>query len=602
MVRKIKSPGTPVDIDKFKFTNYINPDGTNTDFCKTYRSTLEYMSSETERLFRMAINNYNGKQLPSNYLRFEFRNLNNLACLRDLVGPSAEQGVKDAKNAIYQRQKELIDVAKNYTIWDGDKNMWIKPNNIKESSNGPRYVTRDIVNKTNSQKLKDAYDKGELEVLINGDIWYTERCPNGLGKELKAEMKRLYPNIKHLYGESSNKSANSSILSPNRLVQWAVGILFDMDRFVMDVYDNESWLIYGVGDGEFEETTTQEAKDNYTEHDWLVTDIETGDFSVEDFTDFLNTFKSATSNKRDYDQAERQNIISEAEDLLNTVKMGNKDSVNESNSKNINEETQLKRIARYGEFDNGHVLHNWNKMSSEEAEEKAKQASLQNPNDIYYVAYDDIMDSSSDLRWINGKSYNYSDVEIKGGKPHIKNTDSNSTINESKGLESWTDNEIADYIINRFKNITGIKISDVYNTTNSDDALIFDQSVIDKSGDKLINFLDKHGITGKRQEDLLYLIDDKLTSLQPNYIKEYLAPSQLKENKFNEDYSDEVVTLSRYLDVEVPDICRGVLDLIEHLPSRKIMYVTKICRDFYANMESIIKNYITTGDNFDIKN
>lgn len=73
---------------------------------------------------------------------------------------------------------------------------------IKESSIGPKYVTRDIINKTNSQKLKDAYDEGELEVLINGDIWYTERCPKGLGKELKAEMKRLYPDIKYLYGES----------------------------------------------------------------------------------------------------------------------------------------------------------------------------------------------------------------------------------------------------------------------------------------------------------------------------------------------------------------------------------------------------------------
>lgn len=73
---------------------------------------------------------------------------------------------------------------------------------IKESTSGPNYVTRDIINKTNSQKLKDAYDEGELEVLINGDVWYTERCPKGLGKELKAEMKRLYPDIKHLYGES----------------------------------------------------------------------------------------------------------------------------------------------------------------------------------------------------------------------------------------------------------------------------------------------------------------------------------------------------------------------------------------------------------------
>lgn len=190
---------------------------------------------------------------------------------------------------------------------------------IKESSNGPRYVTRDIVNKTNSQKLKDAYDKGELEVLINGDIWYTERCPNGLGKELKAEMKRLYPNIKHLYGESSNKSVNSSILSPNRLVQWAVGILFDMNKFVADVEDNEYWLTYGVGDGEFEETTTDKAKNNYKEHEWLVTDVDTHEFDVEAFNDFLNAFKSATSNKSDYNQEERQRIIDAAEGLLSAV-------------------------------------------------------------------------------------------------------------------------------------------------------------------------------------------------------------------------------------------------------------------------------------------
>lgn len=73
----------------------------------------------------------------------------------------------------------------------------------------------------------------------------------------------------------------------------------------------------------------------------------------------------------------------------------------------------------------------------------------------------------------------------------------------------------------------------------------------------------------------------------------------LNEALFTEDYSDEVVTLSRYLDVEVPDICSGVLDLIEHLPSHKIVYITKICRDFYAKMESIIKNYTMTDDNFD---
>lgn len=81
----------------------------------------------------------------------------------------------------------------------------------------------------------------------------------------------------------------------------------------------------------------------------------------------------------------------------------------------------LKRISRYGEFNNGHVIHNdWRNMSDKEAEDMAKQRSAANPNDIYYVAYDNVMNPSSDLRWIAGEPYNYSEVQIKNGKPFIK--------------------------------------------------------------------------------------------------------------------------------------------------------------------------------------
>lgn len=86
------------------------------------------------------------------------------------------------------------------------------------------------------------------------------------------------------------------------------------------------------------------------------------------------------------------------------------------------EETKFKRISSYKEFDNGHVLHNdWKEMSSEDAENIAKQKSIDDPNNIYYVAYDDVMNSGSDLRWINGKSYDYSQVQMRGNKPIIKN-------------------------------------------------------------------------------------------------------------------------------------------------------------------------------------
>lgn len=85
------------------------------------------------------------------------------------------------------------------------------------------------------------------------------------------------------------------------------------------------------------------------------------------------------------------------------------------------EETKFKRVSSYKEFDNGHVLHSdWKEMSSEDAENIAKQKSIDDPDNIYYVVYDDVMDPSSDLRWINGKSYNYSQVQMKGDKPVIK--------------------------------------------------------------------------------------------------------------------------------------------------------------------------------------
>ena len=62
-----------------------------------------------------------------------------------------------------------------------------------------------------------------------------------------------------------------------------------------------------------------------------------------------------------------------------------------------------KRVARVGEFDNGHVLFKYEPISSAEAEEKAKQMSLKYPEDTYYVAYDNVMEPMSDIKWKNGQ-------------------------------------------------------------------------------------------------------------------------------------------------------------------------------------------------------
>ena len=80
----------------------------------------------------------------------------------------------------------------------------------------------------------------------------------------------------------------------------------------------------------------------------------------------------------------------------------------------FNVDTVQKRIARHNEFDNGHVLHNYEKMTSAEAEEKARLASIENPDDIYYVSYDNIMNPSSDIKWKNGKQVTNEQLEADG--------------------------------------------------------------------------------------------------------------------------------------------------------------------------------------------
>lgn len=89
------------------------------------------------------------------------------------------------------------------------------------------------------------------------------------------------------------------------------------------------------------------------------------------------------------------------------------------------------RISRYKEFDNEHVLFNYRKMDVDVAEELAREASLKDPNDIYYVHFDDLMNPSSDLRWVNGTSYHYSEVCLEDGRPVIKTQQQEDTSSVS---------------------------------------------------------------------------------------------------------------------------------------------------------------------------
>ena len=125
-------------------------------------------------------------------------------------------------------------------------------------------------------------------------------------------------------------SLTNSPLSTAGPIPYAVKLLYMMDKFVMDVYDNEYWLMDGVPDGEFEETTADEAQQNYKDHEWLITDFD-GEFDPHELENFTKSFRLATDNK-DYDKEQRNEIATAAEELVAEYLKSN-ESLNEDTNK-----------------------------------------------------------------------------------------------------------------------------------------------------------------------------------------------------------------------------------------------------------------------------
>ena len=408
----------------------------------------------------------------------------------------------------------------------------------------------------------------------------------------------------------------------------------------------------------------------------------------------------------------------------------------------FNVDTVQKRIARHNEFDNGHVLHNYEKMTSAEAEEKARLASIENPNDIYYVSYDDIMNPSSDIKWKNGKqvteqleadgedgwgdeieetleelfdkmndiqyevnngvrgSYSISGDKVENLVAELQELsamlndnisyleDNSNRLNEAsyggafdikddqyftrEDLDSFaeetlnhinetfktqfdiascyidkgvlelcvTNDEYGDYIYSEkidmrkikepwyLKKIYSFKFASklINDIVQANDGLI--ESLNESSNDKEIIFqkgnkkIIKDGYGYGIEDDTnvttnrFYVNDkgepkfddatpgkfwlDKVNSLiKSGKISSRKNETLISKSELKEGIQEDAITASRYLDWEIPEICRGVLDLIEHFPTSKLTYINRLCRDFYAKMESIIHSYTMEDSTYD---
>lgn len=68
-----------------------------------------------------------------------------------------------------------------------------------------KYLTAELCSQTKYKSLRDAYDRNNLSVIVRGSCWYTEGCPDKLMGMLKREMKRLYPQYKHLHDQDEQE-------------------------------------------------------------------------------------------------------------------------------------------------------------------------------------------------------------------------------------------------------------------------------------------------------------------------------------------------------------------------------------------------------------
>ena len=103
------------------------------------------------------------------------------------------------------------------------------------------------------------------------------------------------------------------------------------------------------------------------------------------------------------------------------------------------------------------------------------------------------------------------------------------------------DREIAKLITAKFEEITGTPISDIFNVASDDP--IFDQEMVDKTFPSIKKWLEDHGIFKNRQDDILYELDDVLSTKFQEMDEDPLVVDSIMSNE-SIIGEDDVITLT----------------------------------------------------------
>lgn len=111
-------------------------------------------------------------------------------------------------------------------------------------------------------------------------------------------------------------------------------------------------------------------------------------------------------------------------------------------------------------------------------------------------------------------------------------------IPDYEHVQEWTDKQVAEWIVDNFKEITHRDIEDVYNrpTEEDEETPLFKDEVIDETAPAIDDMISKLGFNGKRREEILYALDDCLVA----HRNDNPAPvfnEEIEEEKVEEDKS-----------------------------------------------------------------
>lgn len=132
-------------------------------------------------------------------------------------------------------------------------------------------------------------------------------------------------------------------------------------------------------------------------------------------------------------------------------------------------------------------------------------------------------------------------------------------IPDYEHVQEWTDKQVAEWIVDNFKEITHRDIEDVYNrpTEEDEETPLFKDEVIDETAPAIDDMISKLGFNGKRREEILYAIDDCLVA----HRNDNPAPVFNEEEKVEEDKS----ALEKSMDAldEIERLANGDVELLK---------------------------------------